>query len=93
MAANTDPVTMVDMEQKLREDPEGAYRDYALGRFVQLQNSVQVELNRGLAPDEFEAFNRIKLAAENAQAIVQIVWAKNNSTSATAPATSLPGLL
>ncbi|PTX91925.1 hypothetical protein DB346_23495 [Verrucomicrobia bacterium LW23] len=92
--AATESVTMVQMEEKLRGDAEGTYRDYVLGRFAQLQSGVQAEMDRGLAPDDFESFNRIKLAAENAQAIVKIIWARNAAGNADSGAgTGLPSLL
>lgn len=73
--SDAQPITMVDMEQRLAEDASGAYRDELLNTLAQERQALKRQVDGGLAPDDFAKANAVQAALEAAEKVVSRAWA------------------
>ncbi|MEM9280416.1 MAG: EscE/YscE/SsaE family type III secretion system needle protein co-chaperone [Verrucomicrobiota bacterium] len=65
-------IVLLDIETKLKEDSEGAVRDQLVGTLEEDARRVKTEMDRGLAPDEFEVAQKMKAALEASVHVVKV---------------------
>jgi hypothetical protein len=61
---------MLDIEKNLKDDKSGAYKRELLAKFNTFELEVRSELNKGLAPNEYDQLNRLLQAVESSIAVV-----------------------
>lgn len=62
---------MLDIESNLKNDPDGAYKSELLGKFNSFEMEVRSELNKGLAPDEYQKVSKLLQAVEASISIIE----------------------
>jgi len=62
---------MLDIESNLKNDSTGTYKSELLGTFSTFEMEVRSELNKGLAPDEFDNLNRLLQAVEASISVIE----------------------
>lgn len=62
---------MLDIESNLKNDATGTYKKELLGKFSSFEMEVRTELNKGLAPDEYENLNKLLQAVEASISVVE----------------------
>ncbi len=62
---------MLDIESNLKDDDTGAYKKELLGKFSSFEMEVRSELNKGLAPDEYENLSTLLQAVEASISVVE----------------------
>jgi len=62
---------MLDIESNLKDDSTGTYKNELLGTFNTFEMEVRSELNKGLAPDEYENLNRLLQAVEASISVIE----------------------
>ena len=65
---------VLDMEEKLAEDTDGAYRNGVCELLRADVREVKRHIDSGLTPDEFQRTDRYLAALESAIAVVERVW-------------------
>lgn len=65
---------VLQLEQNLKNDVAGIYKNEILEKFSQTASEVRVELNQGVEPDEYEKLNRLLKALESSAEVVEQVW-------------------
>lgn len=60
-------VTLVDMERKLIADKDGNYKREILNKLSLLDGEVSKKISQGLSKDEFDVFNKLKIAIKSAK--------------------------
>lgn len=65
---------MLQIEQNLRNDVSGMYKNELLDQFNQAASEVRYELNQGVAPDEYDKLNRFLQALEASCEVVEEFW-------------------
>lgn len=71
-----------DLMDRLRDDPMGRVRDYALEEVMAKKMAVKRHLDRGVAPQEFQSLNQVLGALEEAEMVIDKVWKHLNETAA-----------
>lgn len=67
-------VRMVDMEQKLAADHDGAYRDQLTRQLTDDRQAIKRTIDAGLPPDEFERADRLLAAHDGALQVIATLW-------------------
>lgn len=67
---------VLQLEQNLKNDVAGIYKNEILEKFSQASSEVRVELNQGVEPDQYDKLNRLLKALEASTEIVEQVWAQ-----------------
>lgn len=67
---------VLQVEQNLKNDVSGIYKNELLEKFSQVASEVRVELNQGVEPDEYERLNRFLKALEASSEVVEQVWSQ-----------------
>lgn len=67
---------VLQVEQNLKNDVSGIYKNELLDKFSQVASEVRVELNQGVEPDEYERLNRFLKALEASSEVVEQVWSQ-----------------
>ena len=67
---------VLQLEQNLKNDVAGIYKNEILEKFTQASSEVRVELNQGVEPDQYDKLNRLLKALEASTEIVEQVWAQ-----------------
>ncbi len=67
-------VTMVEMEERLRNDPDGSCRDEILEKLSAHGAALAEHIAAGLPPDEFTVTNQLHGAIELARTVVEKFW-------------------
>lgn len=67
---------VLQLEQNLKNDVSGIYKNEILGQFSQAASEVRVELNQGVEPAQYEKLNRLLKALEASTEVVEQVWAQ-----------------
>ncbi len=62
---------MLDIESNLKDDSTGEYKKELLGKFSSFEVDIRSELNKGLAPDEYENLNKLLQAVEASVSVVE----------------------
>ncbi len=62
---------MLDIEKNLKEDPSGEYKKELLSKFSDLEMEVRTELNKGIAPVEYERLNKLLQAVEASTSVLE----------------------
>lgn len=70
---------MLQIEQNLRNDESGLYKNELLDKFNQAASQVRTELNQGVSPDEYEKLNSFLLALEAGCEVVEQFWSQVRS--------------
>lgn len=65
---------LVEMETRLADDRNGAYRDQLLTRLESELQSLQGQIKGGLSPADFEVAEKLTAALRTAVAVVKKVW-------------------
>ena len=65
---------MLQLEQSLRNDVSGMYKNELLDKFNQTASQVRFELNQGVSPDEYHKLNSFLQALEASCEVVEQVW-------------------
>lgn len=67
---------MLDMEEKLAQDDDGAYRKKVRDILDKHAGEVKRALDAGLPPNEFERAKKIEEAIQAASVTIDGVWAR-----------------
>lgn len=67
---------VLQLEQNLKNDVAGIYKNEILERFSQTSSEVRFELNQGVEPEQYDKLNRLLKALEASTEIVEQVWAQ-----------------
>lgn len=67
---------VLQLEQNLKNDVAGIYKNEILEQFSQASSEVRVELNQGVEPGEYEKLNRLLKALEASTEVVEQVWSQ-----------------
>jgi len=67
---------VLQVEQNLKNDVSGIYKNELLEKFSQVASEVRVELNQGVEPEEYEQLNRFLKALEASSEVVEQVWSQ-----------------
>ena len=67
---------VLQLEQNLKNDVAGIYKNEILEKFSQASSEVRVELNQGVEPEQYDKLNRLLKALEASTEIVEQVWAQ-----------------
>lgn len=65
---------VLQLEQNLKNDVAGIYKNEILEKFSQASSEVRIELNQGVEPEQYEKLNRLLKALEASTEIVEQVW-------------------
>lgn len=64
------------VEQKLKEDVSGIYKNELLDKFNQASSQVRVELNQGVDPEEYNKLNKLLQAIDASTEVIEQVWSQ-----------------
>ena len=67
---------VLQLEQNLKNDVAGIYKNEILEKFSQTSSEVRIELNQGVEPEQYDKLNRLLKALEASTEIVEQVWAQ-----------------
>jgi hypothetical protein len=67
---------MLQIEQNLRNDLSGIYKNEVLDKFNQAASQVRFELNQGVSPSEYEKLNKFLRGLEAGCEVVEQFWAQ-----------------
>lgn len=70
---------LLEMDEKLRNDPNGLYRKELQEELFQARQSLKIIMDKGLAADEFNACEQLQQSLDAAQDVVDTVWNKYNA--------------
>ena len=62
---------MLDIESNLKNDATGTYKKQLIGKFTAFEMEVRSELNKGLAPDEYNNLSKLLQAVEASVSVVE----------------------
>lgn len=65
---------MLPIEDNLRSDVYGIYKNDLLDQFNQAASQVRMELNQGVTPDEYNKLNSFLQALEACSEVVEAFW-------------------
>lgn len=66
--------TVLEMEEKLKQDAQGAYKKELLDRISDTRVQVKKAMDTGLPTEEFQVMERLKKALDAADAVIQRAW-------------------
>lgn len=69
---------MLQIEQNLRNDVSGLYKNDLLNKFAQLSSEIRYELNQGVEPEEYDRLSKFLLALDASSEVVEQVWSQVN---------------
>ena len=69
---------MLQIEQNLRNDVSGLYKNELLNKFAQLSSEIRYELNQGVDPEEYYRLSKFLLALDASSEVVEQVWTQVN---------------
>ena len=69
---------MLQIEQNLRNDVSGLYKNELLNKFAQLSSEIRYELNQGVDPEEYDRLSKFLLALDASSEVVEQVWSQVN---------------
>ena len=69
---------MLQIEQNLRNDVSGMYKNELLDKFNQAASEVRSELNQGVSPDESDKLNRFLQALDASCEVVEEFWSQTH---------------
>lgn len=69
---------MLKIEQNLRNDVSGIYKNELVGKFNHAASQVRFELNQGVSPDEYNKLNSFLQALEASSEVVEQFWAQTH---------------
>ena len=69
---------MLQIEQNLRNDVSGLYKNELLNKFAQLSSEIRYELNQGVEPEEYDRLSKFLLALDASSEVVEQVWSQVN---------------
>lgn len=69
---------MLQIEQNLKNDVSGMYKNELLDKFNQAASDVRSELNQGVSPDEYEKLNSFLQALEASCEVVDQFWTQTH---------------
>lgn len=64
------------VEQKLKDDVSGIYKNELLEKFNQASSQVRVELNQGVDPEEYNKLNKLLQAIDASTEVIEQVWSQ-----------------
>ncbi|HPQ93992.1 MAG: EscE/YscE/SsaE family type III secretion system needle protein co-chaperone [Thiothrix sp.] len=67
---------MLQLEQNLKNDVSGIYKDEVLGKLNQTASEVRFELSQGVDPEQYDKLSRFLKAIESGMEVVEEVWAQ-----------------
>lgn len=67
---------ILQIEQNLKNDISGIYKNEILEKFSQVASEVRFELNQGVEPAEYENLNKFLQALEAGSEVVEQVWSQ-----------------
>lgn len=62
---------MLEIEEKLKNDPAGTYKKEILEQFNSFSVEVRQEINKGLAPEEYKKLSGLLQAVEASVRVVE----------------------
>jgi len=65
---------ILQIEQNLKNDISGIYKNEILEKFNQVASEVRFELNQGVDPAEYEKLSKFLQALEASSEVVEQVW-------------------
>ena len=65
---------MLQIEQALRNDISGMYKNELMDQFNQAASQVRFELNQGVSPEEYHKLNSFLQASEASCEVVEQFW-------------------
>ncbi|MEZ5536677.1 MAG: EscE/YscE/SsaE family type III secretion system needle protein co-chaperone [Thiolinea sp.] len=65
---------VLQLEQNLKNDVSGIYKNEILDKFNQAASEVRFELNQGVEPDQYDKLSRFLKALEVSTEVVEQVW-------------------
>ena len=69
---------MLQIEQNLRNDVSGLYKNELLNKFAQLSSEIRYELNQGVEPEEYDRLSKFLLALDASSEVIEQVWTQVN---------------
>jgi hypothetical protein len=69
---------MLQIEQNLRNDVSGLYKNELLNKFAQLSSEIRYELNQGVEPEEYDRLSKFLLALDASSEVIEQVWSQVN---------------
>lgn len=72
--ANADMPSLLDLEDKLRQDEEGRYKNSLLDELEEHDRALKRMIDRGVTAPEFERLNKTREAVEAARSAVTKLW-------------------
>lgn len=67
---------VLQLEQNLKNDVSGIYKNEILDNFSQAASEIRFELNQGVEPDEYNKLSQLLKAIETSAEVVEQVWAQ-----------------
>lgn len=64
----------LQIEESLKKDVSGVYKNELLEQFNQAASQVRFELNQGVDPVEYNKLNKLLQAIEASAEVVEQVW-------------------
>ncbi|MBK8453161.1 MAG: EscE/YscE/SsaE family type III secretion system needle protein co-chaperone [Thiofilum sp.] len=64
----------LQIEENLKKDVSGIYKNELLEKFNQAASQVRFELNQGVDPVEYNKLNKLLQAIEASSEVVEQVW-------------------
>lgn len=65
---------VLQLEQNLKNDVSGIYKNEILEKFSQAASEVRFELNQGVEPEEYDKLSHFLKAIEASTEVVEQVW-------------------
>ncbi|CAA6824236.1 MAG: EscE/YscE/SsaE family type III secretion system needle protein co-chaperone [uncultured Thiotrichaceae bacterium] len=65
---------VLQLEQNLKNDVSGIYKNEILEKFSQTASEVRFELNQGVEPEQYDKLSRFLKAIEASTEVVEQVW-------------------
>ncbi|MEN9433089.1 MAG: hypothetical protein RLZZ422_678 [Pseudomonadota bacterium] len=64
----------LQIEENLKKDVSGIYKNELLEKFNQAASQVRFELNQGVDPVEYDKLNKLLQAIDASSEVVEQVW-------------------
>lgn len=61
---------MLDIEENLKNDTSGVYKKELLSKFNTFELEIRSELNKGIAPNEYDQLSRLLQAVESSVSVI-----------------------
>ena len=67
-------ISILEIEDRLSQDVSGTFKKSLTDQLIELNRQLKAAMDKGLAPDEFQATQAVSLGAEACTRVVEKIW-------------------